>query len=169
VSGHQTTSSNDFWLLGNPSSATVFDPGVYAAPRVGVDSFVAERLSLGAAASVSKFGRPDHWQLLLAPRLGYAVPLSSRVSLWPRVGFTYVTALENEFGAARGTLEALTLEVPFVFTVAPRFFVSLAPMADIGLGGSASLSGLAGFPGTNQNIKLKQSDYGVEGGLGAYF
>ena len=63
---------------------------------------------------------------LVAPRVGYVTRLTPGIALWARAGFSliYISSKDTSGGATTGsgsfTLIAATVEVPFVFTVAPR-------------------------------------------------
>jgi hypothetical protein len=160
----------DLWLFGsnrqNPGLA-VSSP--YSSPRAAVDFFVAERWSVGMSLSLSALSYPNSRQVVLAPRLGAALPLSPRWNLWGRVGFTYLRQ-NDDFGTTRmeTTLYAITLEAPFVATIGGNFFLSVAPTANVGVGGSSNLvvqPPNGGF-GTRS---AKQTELGVQAGLGGFF
>ncbi|HEX4405079.1 MAG TPA: hypothetical protein VH560_09645 [Polyangia bacterium] len=177
-----TETFNSFSLLGNGSG----DRTIYSLPRVGFDWFVVRNLSLGA--SVSYFRLSDAYNnnsvngdvvsgVLLAPRVGYAIPLSRVASLWPRVGLTlahftdeYKEASSTGSGTVTETattnLYALTIEVPLVLTVAPHLFVTAAPILDLGLGGSSSLSG---NPIPVPDNPMKATNLGILAGMGGFF
>src|SRR5512132_1779246 len=63
-----------------------------------LDWFVAERLSLGGFALVSTTSTSTAMMdssataLGIGPRVGYAVPLGSRFTLWPKLGVSWVHA-----------------------------------------------------------------------------
>jgi hypothetical protein len=169
----QTSHLTAFSLFGNSLGILT----MYAQPRLGVDWFPAARLSVGLAAGYAHLSEsldvpantpvssPVYTGYLLAPRVGYAVPLSPLVSLWPRLSFTFAhLGLDISNGNTTTTndtsLYALTLEAPFVFVVAPHLFVSVAPTLELGLGGSQSSTG------TSTNVK--ETDFGVLAGLGGY-
>jgi hypothetical protein len=134
-----------------------------------VDFFVAERWSVGMSLSLSALSYPNSRQVVLAPRLGAALPLSPRWNLWGRVGFTYLRQ-NDDFGTTRmeTTLYAITLEAPFVATIGGNFFLSVAPTANVGVGGSSNLvvQPPNGGLGTRS---AKQTELGVQAGLGGFF
>jgi hypothetical protein len=136
------------------------------------------RLTAGAAAGYSHVttsvtftpgSTASSWELVLAPRVGYAAPLGRRVSLWPRLGLTYVHGVLEDLGLPGvvgynpiGTVYALTIEVPVVVIVTSHVFVDLGPTSDQGLGGRATT---ITFP----VLYPKQRDIGVQAALGGYF
>jgi hypothetical protein len=168
----RTTHINALSVLG--SSLGLFT--VYAQPRVGVDFFAAERLSVGASLSYFRISEsmdvpagqvsssPTISGYVLAPRIGYSFILGRAVSLWPRLGFTYAhlateTSSTAGVSTSSGTsLYAVTIEAPFVFAVAEHFFLSAAPTLDLGVGGSTSTAG----------TDVKETDYGLLLALGGF-
>jgi hypothetical protein len=164
-------------LIGNSLSLLT----LYAQPRLAADWFPIERLSVGASATYSRASTsidapagtttstPTYTAYIIAPRVGYALPISPIVSLWPRVGFTYAhLGFESTNGGINGnttttsgqSLYAVTIEAPFVFVIAPHLFLSLAPTVDLGVGGSNSA--------TATSTSLKETDFGLLAGLGGY-
>ena len=66
----------------------------YSAPRIAFDWFAMDSLSLGGALGYSseadsESGGASQRQLLVAPRVGYALMFSELIGVWPRVGVTY--------------------------------------------------------------------------------
>jgi len=162
-------STDDLSLLGDTSTSTI------AQPRVAFDVFVAGRLTAGGAAgyfrvrSSSSMFQPATTTsgVALAARVGYAAAVGRRVALWPRLGFTFVHhATESDVvfqgipASSTTTVYALTVEVPVIVMVAPRFFVELGPTYD---------HGVEGHTGSLDALYPKQNDLGVQAGLGGYF
>jgi hypothetical protein len=167
VDGADTTmTGTEFSLFSNPLAAIA----VYSTPRLALDVFAVEHLSLGGSVgfftfSQSGVGSNGVTGFLVAPRVGYAIPLSRVVSFWPRVGLTYITLSGNGSGSGSSSLTAVTVEAPFVFA-ARHVYVSVAPTLDLGVGGSSSANdGLGGTASVSQ----KETDYGVQCALGGYF
>ena len=144
-----TTTADVVSALGN----TVSLLSLYATPRLALDYFVTDRFTVGGSAtlfhaSASPASMPGVttttatlWGFSLAPRLGFALPLGSGVSFWPRVGFTWVQVSQSFSGDSQEThIYALTIEAPFLFRVGSNFFLTAAPTLDLGLGGSTSLT-----------------------------
>ena len=135
----------------------------YSAPRLALDFFVAEGLSVGLAMSYFHSSNQPESDLsgnyngiLAAPRVGYAHAFDSVVALWPRVGFTYehiwAAADSSRSGSTVDQL-ALTLECPLVITPLPHLAVLVAPTLDLGLTGSSS-NGSRTTSGTTTELAL---------------
>lgn len=86
-SSYQSATVIGFGWNSDPSSSS------FVHPRAGIDYFVMDRLSLGAALGLYTASghnpQTDGTGLLLAPRVGYAVDLGRVASFWPRGGITY--------------------------------------------------------------------------------
>jgi hypothetical protein len=171
--GYVHNSSNDTISLLKDDGADEF-----TRPRVAFDAFVFGHLTVGAAGGYTHTStlqqvftgpavRTTSWTIALGPRVGYGAALGRKVTLWPRVGFLYlhseVSVPPIPIGVAAafqqgGTVYALTIEVPVVVSVAPHFFVHAGPTVDSGLGGRSSFS-----------LDARQTDIGLQAGLGGYF
>jgi len=101
----------------------------YHATRAAVDVFVIDQLSIGGSiAFFAQSGDPDDNAVLFAPRVGYAIPLSSLFTFWPRGGFTFIDFEDDSMFALSG-------EAAFVLTPQPTWGIILAPTLDIGVFG----------------------------------
>ncbi|MBN8230234.1 hypothetical protein JYK02_22230 [Corallococcus macrosporus] len=89
------------------------------------DYFLQQNLSVGASALVAfGFGDSTVVGLGVAGRVGYHLPLSERVSLWPKVGFGV------QFGHIPDNSDVnfvLDFNAPLLFHVTPNFFVGAGP------------------------------------------
>ena len=73
---------------------------------------------------------------MVAPRVGYAIPISRAFGFWPRGGITY---LNNKQGGAESTSEwAFTFEAQFYAAPAPHFAFIFGPVLDLGFSGDAA-------------------------------
>ena len=83
VAGTEMTASQDYFtLLTNPVGAV----SGFGWPRIGIDAFVAGGFSVGGALGFFYLSDQDEDSstgFLLAPRIGFAVPVGPRVSIWP--------------------------------------------------------------------------------------
>jgi hypothetical protein len=114
--------------------------------RVGFDWFPIARLSIGGSLS--------YWstksdldgdgpspsvtvkELMIAPRVGYAIPITRAFGFWPRGGITY---LNNKQGGANSTGEwAFTFEAQFYASPASHFAFIFGPVLDLGFAGDAN-------------------------------
>jgi hypothetical protein len=112
--------------------------------RAAVDGFIMDQLSLGGSFGFfSQSGDADTSGLLIAPRVGYAIPLSDIFTFWPRGGLTFY-----DFG--NQSLFALTGEAMFVASPHPNWGILFGPTIDLGFAGEqgdADYSAFAiGFP-----------------------
>jgi hypothetical protein len=171
VGGMDVTSTSDnITFFSNPLAGLT---STYSMPRVAFDGFAIDGLSLGASASFFSSSLPSangtnstsFMGFMLTPRIGYALPLSRVVALWPRAGLTYLS-LTSSSSAAMSTSStssryALTIEAPFTFVLAEHMAATVGPTLDLGLGGSQQ-------SGTT-SVDSKGTDLGVQCGLLGYF
>lgn len=102
-------------------------------PRLGVDYFVDQHLTLGGSfglASVS-VEDVDVIGIELAARVGYALRLSHEVYFWPRGGLTFV----NVGGDRDQNVFALTLEGMFSLSPSDGWSFLVGPILDLGFVG----------------------------------
>lgn len=157
---------------------------VYTTPRVGLDYFVIDGLSLGLAFGVfsvsgsrSETGNPNRDLptldgVIVAPRIGYAYMFTDVVGIWPRGGITYVGAGTKDQPPAPPDESsvhflALTLEAPLVISPVPHAGFLVAPIVDIGLSGSQDNKD--GQSGVTQSRDMKATEFGLEAGMFLYF
>jgi hypothetical protein len=164
VGGTETTASQDYFtLLTNPVGAL----SGYGWPRIGIDAFVTRGFSVGGALGFFYLSDQDEDSstgFLLAPRIGFAVPVGSQVSIWPRVGVTYWHISSNPSSSDTDTSSsavAVTIEVPVTILVAPRVGFTIGPTVDIGVGGSTSAS----VGGASISADQRYTDIGGHAGL----
>jgi hypothetical protein len=111
----------------------------YSVPRVAVDGFVIDHLSLGGTvgfASTNMNGDidgADQSGFIFGPRVGFATMFNKWAGIWPRGGFTYYTFNgDNDLDYDQF---ALTAEVMFVLQPAEGFAFLVGPSFDFGLTG----------------------------------
>ena len=130
VPGSTHTASFQFATLSdNGGSGTEF--GVAPA----VDYFVIDGLTLGAglifAVINPAHGNDPQGETItvfgIAPRVGYNIPITDTISFWPKVFFAYEsTSVSNNLpGGFNST--ALGVFAPFMFHLAPHFFLGIGP------------------------------------------
>jgi hypothetical protein len=117
-------------------------PSVYHVPRLGVDYFVIDNLSIGGSFGFTD--RDVHQQTLpngfrtnggsnsgafINPRVGYALEFNRTFGFWPRAGFTYRNVGDDEEFA-------LTLEAMFYAAPVEHFAIILGPLMDLGIAGT---------------------------------
>lgn len=132
--------STSFGLLQTPTGVNSLQM-----TRIGFDFFPIARLSIGGSLSywsreVEEDDRDDVpsftvKELLVAPRIGYAIPITRAFGFWPRGGITY---LNTKYGSADGRGEwAFTFEAQFYASPAPHFAFIFGPVLDLGFAGDA--------------------------------
>jgi hypothetical protein len=102
----------------------------YMLPRLGLDFFVIDHLSVGG--SFWWYSREGNSNFLLSPRIGYAIDFSRSFGFWPRGGFTY---RNNNIDRNEDEEVALTLEAMFYGCPADHFALIFGPVFDIGVAG----------------------------------
>lgn len=178
-----TQSTTRVTVLGG--SATPY----YAFPRVGVDVFVAKGLSLGLSGGLwvvddladgTKPGyvprvRYRGLRYVIAPRVGFAYPLTSSLAIWGRVGATYLKYREEVVGRSplsstdsrstlRDELLAVTIEPVLVWKVLPPAAVTLAGTLDLGVWGRRDVEPHVGVE-TPYWVRAKATEYGASVGI----
>lgn len=92
------------------------------------DVFVTERLSLGARASVGwtkYFAYPGGEVIAgVAPRIGYALPITSTFAFWPRLG------VGADFGGP-GQMYFADADAGFVVRVSKHLLIDLGPVLTV--------------------------------------
>ena len=165
-----------FSLLSSPVSVSAGNSGWlgYNAPRVAGDYFIIDHLSLGAALGYA------HWSMsrqvnpntdvsisgdtfTFAPRVGYTIPFTEMIGIWPRAGFTYRTFSDDNDSAHD---LAFTLEAPFTFNVVPHVVFWAGPTLDLGLSGSRSIRQ---NNGSTVSYDLSATEIGIQTALLVYF
>jgi hypothetical protein len=144
-----------FTLLGN---GVALDTGGFAGidarsmfviPRVGLDYFIIDGLSLGGSLtllshSVHVDRAPDNdfsaFHFLFAPRVGYAYMFGTVVGIWPRGGFAFASGsvdLDSAPGAGYSNRYfAFEIDVPLIIAPVKNFGITVGPVFDVTFGGS---------------------------------
>jgi hypothetical protein len=171
-------------------------------PRIGVDTVVGAHVTLGggiwvltdvsasASTNTSIMGmsmmmsqdapKGTYWGI--APRIGYLLPASSSVALWPRAGIEYhsvstSTVTNNGVMSGGNSLNQFSadLEANLVITPFPHFGINLALFGAIPLSGSDTTNtGTTTNPGgtttTNQTtVNVSETVVGLTVGLLGYY
>jgi hypothetical protein len=178
------TTRNKISLLGEDSN------GPYDMPRIGIDGFIIDGLSLGGTLAIGHVSQTDKrtvapvqqsndssaTAVLFAPRVGYGFMFSERIGIWPRGGFSYFTVSGDGSGTvnvggvgvnAGGTSVSrhyfsLNIDVPFIFKLAPNFAITVGPTIDVALDGSQKID-LPG--GGTQTADASYAAFGLSAGL----
>ena len=107
-----------------------------AVPRLAVDYELSSHLTVGAAAFFSYSSVTDEdgdgissVGVGIAPRVGYSINLSERLSFWPRAGVTlsYVSASPVRGSASTSTTTSSTSYLPMWFNLEPTLVFAADP------------------------------------------
>ena len=124
--------------------------------RPAIDYFVVNDLSLGGFVGLDyiKAGGSHSTTFAIGPRIGYNLAFSDRVTLWPKLGFSYSnTDVSTDLAAGpnttistgrSGSHIALNVFVPVMFHPVPHFFLGFGPALDTDLSGDARTTTIAG-------------------------
>lgn len=135
----------------------------YNAPRLGLDYFISNNLSVGGSLGYASFeiddgdgNDTDSTGFILAPRVGYMIGISDVFGFWPRGGFTYYSFDDPDYDQLGLTLEAL-------LSIAPRtgFGFVTGLVFDLGFSGEREF-GQTDIDYTDRNIALV---FGIAGAL----
>ena len=145
---------SDALTPGAPSSETS-TTSVWLAPSA--DVFVTDHLSLGAHVEVGhtwgaiegggqRLELPGATSMTFLPRVGFYVPFTDRIGLWPRVGIGWssvesVSFLSTGSAAVRETFRAmvLDLDLALVYRFGETFFMRAGPELGVTIGGRRTL------------------------------
>lgn len=125
--------------------------------RPAVDYFVIDYLSIGGFVGLEHNSTPggDSTVFSIGPRVGYNIPLSERVSVWPKLGFSFAsTSQERDDVELPGgvtidgdddssTSVQLNLFVPVMFHPVEHFFIGFGPALDQDLSGDTKATTIA--------------------------
>jgi hypothetical protein len=128
-----------------------------ATPRLGVDYFIDEHLTVGGNFGVftRSVNDDDETGILVAARVGYALRLSSAIAFWPRAGITFATI--NADGNADSSVVALSLEGMFSIAPSDSWSFMLGPVLDLG------------FAGEENDADYSEILFGIMIGLAGWF
>jgi hypothetical protein len=181
-----TDSRTNIDLLFAPMPTTV-----YEVPRLSFDYVAYEGLTiggslgyfhqsgtdenLGANAQVNSSDSAKLNAFIIAPRIGYALPLADSVAFWPRVGISYysigseqtTTGINPTTRTSTTTGAGLNLEPEFVFSVTHGFGIVAGPVIDLPLSGNVHSETTGAPPQPDRSVK--ETNYGVALGLLGYF
>lgn len=148
-----TTSTTAIFLFGNGGYGAGDARVLYAVPRIGLDYFIIDGLSLGGSftllhASTSQTERGvttdtgSTTGFLFAPRVGYAYMFGEVIGIWPRGGISYAHDSDDpanpiESGSS-GHVFAFDLDVPLLIAPVKNFAITVGPIFDVTFGGSHS-------------------------------
>jgi hypothetical protein len=168
----------------------------YSIPRVAFDYVLIPRLTVGASLGYFHRGssrettnnanvttsrdNPSGNSILLHPRAGYVFDLNPLIAIWARGGFTYFWAKSegmttNMAGTVTITTKssvdgfAVTLDPQLVITPVAHFGLTVGPMFDLPLFGSAKTETTTGAMVATNETNVKTTNWGLTAGVLGYF
>jgi hypothetical protein len=171
-------------LFGFGSNLTILNP--YVAPQLGVDYFVIDGLSLGAAFSLwtisgetetTSPNQPsqtnnfsDVTLFRMTPRVGYGIMFTDIIGLWGRGGLTYYSQKESQDDGDENWEHgwAVTLEGLLMISPLDHFAIHIGPTFDIGFAGEDESNPAEPALATTTHDHIRRQ-YGVQGGLSGWF
>lgn len=171
--GNTDVTRNKISLLGESST------GPYDLPRIGIDGFIIDGLSLGGTIALAHTGvttktsagpingsvDSSETDFLFAPRVGYALMFSEHVGIWPRGGFSYFLATTSVDNGGSSSLHyfSLNIDCPFLFKLAPNFAITAGPVIDVSFEGSRKTE--PNGPGVSVTADASTAAFGIAAGL----
>jgi hypothetical protein len=149
--GQKAVSSDAGISVSNTSISGVDGSTTTLVVRPAVDWFFAESISFGGFAGVEYNSAPGGSSSVISigPRLGYNLPVSDRLSVWPKLGFSLANTTVNDDSAVgddeeeSNTSIQLNLFAPLMFHPVQHFFLGFGPALDIDLSGDAKATTIA--------------------------
>ncbi len=155
--GQLAISSDAGISISNTSISDVDGSTTSLVLRPAVDFFVIDYLSIGGFLGLQYDSTPggSSTAISIGPRVGYNIPLSERLSLWPKVGFSFASTSQSQDDIelpTGGTIEGddesstslqLNLFAPFMFHPVEHFFIGFGPAFDLDLSGDNKATTIA--------------------------
>lgn len=152
--GQIAVSSDAGLSLDNTSLSGVDESTTTLTLRPALDWFLADSISLGGFVGVNYTSGPGGSTSVLSvgPRLGYNLPVSDRLSVWPKVGLSIANTSITREGLNGITVDddeesntsaQLNLFVPVMFHPVQHFFLGLGPALDVDLSGDQKATTVA--------------------------
>jgi hypothetical protein len=100
-----------------------------------LDYFIADHISVGGVVGIGYVsGDAGRTTIDLGARIGYDLNIQDRIGVWPMAGL-FVSHVSDDANHSSNTATSLTLFAPFLYHLAPHFFVGLGPSFQLGLSG----------------------------------
>lgn len=118
-----------------------------------VDYFVIQNLSIGGSVlfNYKNAGSGSATRFGVGPRVGYNIPFSDLISVWPKIGMSLASTSTSTKATAQipaadesNTAIALNVFVPVMFHPAPHFFAGFGPFVDADLSGKQKATTFGG-------------------------
>jgi hypothetical protein len=95
----------------------------------------------------------------IAPRIGYNIPITGSVSLWPKVFFEHVGFSLGGGGQGYGNIQLLGAYAPILYHPVSHFYIGFGPNVLTELGASSD----------GQSATSKITSYGAFATIGGWF
>jgi hypothetical protein len=147
LEGQKAVSSDAGLSISNTSVSGVDGSTTTLLLRPAVDWFFVDSISLGGFAGVEYISSPGGSSSVISigPRIGYNLPVSERLSIWPKLGFALAnSSTETDLGEDEdNTSIQLNLFAPVMFHPVQHFFLGFGPALDVDLSGDAKATTIA--------------------------
>ncbi len=147
-------SSDAALTISNTSLSGVSGSTTQIMLQPAIDYFVIQNLSVGGSLlfNYSSTGAGHSTSFGIGPRVGYNIPISDLLSVWPKAGLSIArssvstdpTPAVPATGSVSNTAVALNLFVPLMLHPAPHFFAGFGPFLDTDLSGNSKATTLGG-------------------------
>ena len=150
--GQKAISSDAGLSIGTTSVSGVDESTTTLILRPAVDWFFTDSISFGGFVGVEYTSSPGGSATIMSigPRVGYDLPLTERISIWPKIGFSLAnTSVDNDGIDGIGDEEEtntsvqLNLFVPVMFHPVQHFFLGFGPALDQDLSGDSKATTIA--------------------------
>jgi hypothetical protein len=164
IGGGNSSGTTALALLGNTADSLVAQAWQF--PRIGLDGFIIDGLSLGGSLTVihRDFENSSATDVLVAPRVGFGFMFSRVVGIWPRGGISYwhqSASPDRGNGGTEAHTFAFDLDVPLLIAPVKNFAITVGPVLDISFAGKGDVNG-AGV-GTSTDLSFVQ--FGLSAGI----
>jgi hypothetical protein len=159
-------------------------------PQVGGHYFIAPSISIGGTIGYETHGgstraapvgplqppsvaKDDVSSFVLAPKVGYVLPLTGALGFWFRGGLTFFHLSDTNAGnnQIKDSFSLWLVSADALFVVSPvqHFSFYLGPQADISLGGSHSVSRIQMGALVEDSVNMSFRSVGIGAGMIGYF
>jgi hypothetical protein len=110
-----------------------------------LDYFIANNVSIGGVVGIKYNSGGSATTIDLGVRAGYNLNIVNQVSFWPTVGIFYSHFSAD--GQASGSSTSLRIFAPFLYHIAPHFFLGAGPIFNLPLDNGGNSYGLQSVVG----------------------
>jgi hypothetical protein len=187
--GSSDTQSRLSIALMNSGPFQVF-ASFYNLPRLSFDWVPVRNLTIGGAAwlyadlqatdsvspangSSKSTDQPKVTYWGIAPRVGYIIPMSERLSFWPRAGIEYHNVSSSDAGNGSGSTTQFAIEAEAMLVISPwnHFGFTVGPTIDVPITGEQTTTSAAtgGGPATSTRVDSAMFQFGLSAGMLGHF